>query len=295
MSDNFILSLLRAALPALPSRPMNQADYWNGEAGAIWVSVASDLDPVLAPLGEAAMDALAPARGERVLDVGCGAGATSRALKQRVGEEGEVLGVDVSGPLVEAARARGGGPAYLLADAGSAAFPGGPFDAVFSRFGVMFFEDPVAAFAHLRGATRAGGRLAFVCWGPLAENPWATEPVIAALPLLREPPPPPVPNAPGPFAFADEGRLRGILASAGWSEIDLRRLGTDYGLGASVERAVDICLRVGPLARLAREQALDPAPIRDVLRGLLERHRTAGGGVAMPASCWIVTARRAAA
>jgi SAM-dependent methyltransferase len=270
---------------------MNQADYWNGEAGAIWVSAASDLDSTLAPLGEVAMDALAPARGERVLDVGCGAGATSRALKQRVGEEGEVVGVDVSAPLVEAARARGGGPAYLLADAGSAALPGSAFDAVFSRFGVMFFDDPPAAFAHLRGATRAGARLGFVCWGPLAENSWATEPVVAALPLLREPPPPPVPDAPGPFAYGDEGRLRRILASAGWGDIELRRHATSYRLGASVERAVDICLRVGPLARLAREQGLDPAPIRDVLQGILARHRTADGGVAMPSSCWIATAR----
>jgi SAM-dependent methyltransferase len=270
---------------------MNQVDYWNGEAGTIWASVASDLDTMLGPLGEAAMDALAPARGERVLDVGCGTGATSRALKQRVGQEGEVLGIDVSTPILDAARAQGGGPVYLHADAGSAAFPGGPFDAVFSRFGVMFFEDPIAAFAHLRGATRPGARLAFVCWGPLVENPWATEPVIAALPLLREPPPPPVPDAPGPFAFGDGERLRGILASATWSEIELRRLDTVYLLGSTVERAADIALRVGPLARLAREQGADPAPIRDVLRGLFERRRTADGGVAMPASCWIVTAR----
>jgi SAM-dependent methyltransferase len=224
-----------------------------------------------------------------VLDVGCGAGSTARAIAARVGDRGVVLGVDVSGPLLEAARARGGGPRYLQADAGADPIPGAPWDAAFSRFGVMFFDDPRAAFAHLRAALRPGGRLAFVCWRSAAENAWAREPLAAALPFVGEPPAPTPPGAPGPFAFGDGERLRGLLDGAGFRDVDVRAYDPDYVLGPTPAEAASLSVRIGPLARVLRERGIDPAPARAAVEAMCARH-VGPRGVAMPAACWIVRA-----
>jgi SAM-dependent methyltransferase len=268
---------------------MKQSEFWGGEAGDVWAREADRMDPALQVFGAAAMDALAPAPGERVLDIGCGAGSTSRALAGQVGATGHVVGVDVSGPLLAVAKARGGGPTYLHADAGSTPLPTG-FDAAFSRFGVMFFEDPVAAFANIRRALRPDGRLAFVCWRAAAENAWARDVLSVALPLLREPPMPTPPDAPGPFAFADAGRVRGVLDRAGWRDVGIVPLDTGYLLGATPEEAADLVLVIGPLARLVREQELDPGPVRAAIEGMF-RGRVEARGVVVPAASWVVTAR----
>jgi SAM-dependent methyltransferase len=268
---------------------MNQREYWNGEAADVWVSLADRLDPMLEPFGAAALEALAPAAGERVLDIGCGAGATTRALAGRVGPTGRAIGVDVSEALVAVARARGGGE-FHACDAGSDPLPGAPFDAAFSRFGVMFFEDPTAAFAHLRAAMRPGGRIAFVCWRSFGENPWACEPLPLVQPHLREPLPRTPPDAPGPFAFGDGARLRGILEGAGWTSVTIAPFDTRYLLGATPEEAAAIGLRLGPLGRVIRAQRLDHDLIRGVLEDLMRRHMT-DRGVLMDAACWIVTGR----
>ena len=270
-------------------RRMDQREYWDGEAGTVWAAHADKLDIIIGPFGKIAIEALAPRAGERVLDIGCGAGATSRALAALVGPSGSVLGVDVSGPLLATARARGGGPAFHLGDAGCEPIPGAPFDAAFSRFGVMFFPDPPGAFAHLRAALRPGGRIGFVCWRSMMENAWAQGTLAAALPLLREPPVAPPPDAPGPFSFADAGRLRGILEGAGWSGVEIKPLDTGYVMGATPEEAAETMLHIGPLSRLIREQALDPAPFRQMLLDLLRRNLGEQGPV-LAAACWIVTA-----
>jgi SAM-dependent methyltransferase len=264
-------------------------EYWNGTAGETWAAEADALDPLLGPLGEVAMAALAPRPGEAILDVGCGAGATTRALAARVGPTGRALGVDVSAPLLAVARARGGAE-YLLADASHAELPGRPFDAIFSRFGVMFFEDPARAFAHLRGALAPGGRLAFICWRGLDENAWAHEPMRAALPHLREPPAPLPPEAPGPFAFGDGGRVRSILAGAGFRDVEVAPLDTTYRLGADLEQAIAMVFKIGPLARLVQAQGLDPEPIRGALASAM-RAAVSERGVEYPAACHVVTAR----
>ena len=268
---------------------MDQRDYWNGEAGVTWAGQNEALDAMLEPLGTAAIAALDPALGERVIDVGCGAGATSRALFARVGDGGAVLGVDVSAPLLEVARVRGGGPRYLHADAAEAPIPDAPYDAAFSRFGVMFFADPRAAFAHLRGALRAAGRLAFVCWRGAEENGWARDTLAAALPFLGEPPAPTPPGAPGPFAFADGARLDALLGGAGFRAIDRCPFSADYVLGPTPERAVELAMRTGPVGKLLRERAVDPAPVRAALEALCARHLGARG-VTVQAACWVVRA-----
>ena len=149
-----------------------QDEFWNGRAGHTWAEYQVILDAQLEPLGREAQRALKPLPGERILDVGCGAGQTSLALAEAVGPQGEVVGADLSGPLLKIARGRAAGlpVRFQLADAQTSDFGGAPFDAVYSRFGVMFFEGPAVAFANLKKALKPGGRLAFVCWRPFDEN-----------------------------------------------------------------------------------------------------------------------------
>jgi SAM-dependent methyltransferase len=263
-----------------------QADYWNSDAGRTWVAEADRLGPMLAPLGALAQSALGDVAGKRVLDIGCGAGASARQL---AAAGAWVTGVDVSAPLLDAARQKTGGPEYLLADAGVDDLRG-PYDAAFSRFGVMFFEDPPAAFSHLRAAMKPGAPMAFVCWGPMLENVWAMKPVQAVLPFLPAPPEPPTPGAPGPFAFADPARPRALLENAGWSDVTVKSWRGDYLVGPSAAEALPLMLRVGPLGRLLREHPTVAAPAEAALLDLLKTHETPEG-VAMGASVWIVTAR----
>src|SRR5258707_15309719 len=166
----------------------DQASYWNEEGGLRWVAMQRDLDAQPEPFGLVVMSKLGLACGERVLDVGCGAGATSLMLAERV-RPGPVVGIDISGPLLDRARQRGAGIENLrfeLADAQTFAFTGALYDTVFSRFGVMFFADPIEAFANLRKALRTGGKLGFVCWRAMSDNPSFVLPLQAALPFLPE-------------------------------------------------------------------------------------------------------------
>ncbi len=264
-----------------------QADYWNGEAGDVWAAEADTLDPRLETFGQAAMRALALRSGERVLDVGCGAGATTRELKAAVGAQGTVVGIDVSHQLIAAARARGGNVTYVQADAASHDL-GTTFDAVYSRFGVMFFEQPTAAFANLRRLAPRG-RLAFVCWRRLEENSAFTRPLEIARHLLPEVPAPP-PEAPGPFAFAEKGTIERILSSSGWRSIAVVPFDTMYELGSSPASATELALKLGPLGRALRERPEASAEVRAlVLEQFTAEAR--GGVVAYPAAAWVVTAR----
>ena len=269
-----------------------QVAYWNETAGRTWADLQDRIDRQIRPLGLAAMERLAPASGEQVLDVGCGCGDTSLELARRVGPEGGVLGLDISAPMLEVARGRAEAAgarnlAFHEADAQIAALPGGR-DAVFSRFGVMFFADPTAAFANLRSALRPGGRLGFVCWRPLAENLWMRLPAETAAGLVP-PAPPPEPGAPGPFAFADPDRVRRILAEAGFTGIDLTPHDEAIG-GLDLEGTVAMSFRVGPLGAILRERP-DLAPL------LRERVREAvspwlrGDAVYMPSATWLVSAQ----
>lgn len=269
-----------------------QVAYWNETAGRTWADLQDRIDRQIRPLGLAAMERLAPASGEQVLDVGCGCGDTSLELARRVGPDGGVLGLDISAPMLEVARGRAEAAgarnlAFHEADAQTAALPASR-DAVFSRFGVMFFADPTAAFANLRSALRPGGRLGFVCWRPLAENLWMRLPAETAAGLVP-PAPPPEPGAPGPFAFADPDRVRRILAEAGFTGIDLTPHDEAIG-GLDLEGTVAMSFRVGPLGAILRERP-DLAPL------LRERVREAvspwlrGDAVYMPSATWLVSAQ----
>lgn len=273
-----------------------QADYWNGGAGQTWVEINRLLDMELRPLGREAQSALAPRPGERVIDIGSGAGDTSLDLAQAVGPEGSVLGVDISRLLLDLAvrRAADAGLAvrFEAADAQvsdlSALGGGERFDAAFSRFGVMFFADPPAAFANIRKALRPGGRIAFVCWRTPDENPLMVAPLRAAEHLLP-PQPPSDPLAPGPFAFKDPQRTRRILVEAGFGDIVVRPFDARVG-GWTPEEALIVAQRVGPLGGLLRE-APDLRPkVLEAVAGELDRHTDADGKVRLGAAIWIVTA-----
>lgn len=276
-----------------PSANADQIAYWNAAAGETWVAQQDRLDRQLQPLGRTAMAALGPAADERLIDVGCGCGQTSLELAGEVGPDGSVLGVDISAPMLAVARRRAAEAGltnvrFLEADAQTRAFARGGADAVFSRFGVMFFGDPPAAFANLHQALRPGGRLAFVCWRPLALNEWMLLPMRAALEHLPPPPSPADPSGPGPFAFADADRVRSILAEGGFKAIEIDAHDTLVG-GNGLEETVALSLRVGPLGMMLRENPGQRDTVIDSLRTALEPH-AGPSGVFLPASVWIVTA-----
>ncbi|MDP9647283.1 class I SAM-dependent methyltransferase [Paraburkholderia caledonica] len=279
-----------------------QVADWNGQSGKRWVANQARLDAMASVFGQAAIEAAAPVTGERVLDVGCGAGASSLALAARVGPEGQVLGVDISEPLIGRARALApqGTPAlFQVADASSAELPEGAFDILFSRFGVMFFDDPTAAFAHMRRALRPGGRVAFVCWRGAAENAWVRLPMGAIKGILPSSAPPD-PEAPGPFSFGDRGRVSRILTAAGFTDIAISPFDASVPFGeggtrdAAIDDAVKMTLEVGPLSRVLADQPDDiraraSAAVRAAFAGLPGER-----SVMIDGAAWIVTARNPA-
>ena len=275
-----------------------QITYWNQQAGPTWVAVQSLIDQQIRPLGRLAMERAELQPGQRVLDVGCGCGDTTIELAKRVAPDGQAHGLDISAPMLTRAaqQARAAGvtnASFELADAQTTELPAGRFDVLFSRFGVMFFADPAVAFTNLRSALRAGGRLAFVCWQTMMENPWMTVPMAAALQHIP-PPPIPAPGAPGPFAFADPDRVRGILTTAGFRDVALEpvRMTLSVGGGNDLDATVDFILRMGPTARLLRD-ADDPELLPLVsasVREALTPYQT-DKGVMMDSASWIVTAK----
>jgi SAM-dependent methyltransferase len=273
-----------------------QIKYWNEVSGAKWVALQPVIDEQIRPLGLLAMDRAGLRPGERVLDVGCGCGETTIELARRVAPGGQVTGIDISAPMLERARASaaaaGSAARFEIADAQTHAFAPDSADVLFSRFGVMFFADPTAAFANLRRALTPTGRLAFVCWQALPENAWMAVPMLAALQHLP-PPAMPAPDAPGPFAFADPARVRRILEGAGFRDVqleDVREMLT-VGGGAGPEETAEFMLQMGPTAAALRE-APDPTLKPRVLaavRAALLPYATPQG-IRMASACWVVTA-----
>ena len=282
---------------AAPEANAEQIRYWNEAAGPKWVSFQKVIDAQIGPLGEQAMDRAGIAPGERVVDAGCGCGETTITLATRVGSQGLVLGIDISTPMLEraAATARAAGVANIRfenADAQTHRLPPGAFDVVYSRFGIMFFADPVAAFTNLRAALRPGGRLAFVCWQALRENPWLFLALQAAAQHLALPPPP-APDAPGPFSLADPERVRDIVARAGFERIALEDLRTalTLGGGGTLDQAVRFLTEgVGPVSSILREAdpALRPTVAAAVRAAIAPFHTPEG--VRLSSAAWIVTA-----
>jgi SAM-dependent methyltransferase len=270
-----------------------QIAYWNEAAGPAWAALQIQLDRQIGPLGRAAQTALGAQASEHILDIGCGCGESSLELARAVGPSGSVTGFDISRPMLEIARTRAAEAAlpqasFIEADAQTHPFPPGAADAVFSRFGVMFFADPTAAFANIRQGLKPDGRLAFVCWRAMSENPIMTLPLASAAHLLP-PAAPPEPGAPGPFAFADKDRTSGLLATAGFTDIVFTPHNQEIGSG-DLETTLGLSLRIGPLGGMLREHPDQREAVIDAVRAALRPHE-GPDGVLLDSATWIVTAR----
>jgi SAM-dependent methyltransferase len=255
-----------------------QAEHWNGPNGDRWTANPEAIDHSLAAITELWLPWVAPRAEDRVLDVGCGCGTTTIMMAERAAS---ARGVDISAPMLGLARRRAPQLDFVLADAATHAFEP-VHDLIVSRFGVMFFDDPIAAFANLHAALAPGGRLAFVCWRASEDNAWAAVPLAAANGLVA--PAVQDPHAPGPFAFADRHRLEHVLTSAGFRDLAIAPRQSTMWLGETLEEAVAQSLAMGPLARAAA--GLDE-PTRDLIRARLRSVVTP----TMSASIWLVGAR----
>jgi SAM-dependent methyltransferase len=275
-----------------------QADYWNSAAGHRWTDHQEHQDQLLRPVSDRLIVAAAPKPGDRVIDVGCGCGATTIDFAARVGPGGEVLGLDLSEPML--ARARQRAPQHLpvrleLADATVYDFEPAGFDLVVSRFGVMFFADPARSFANLRTGLRPGGRLVFACWREAKQNPWMVVPLREAgkhAPALPET----SPEAPGPFAFANDARVRLILSDAGYADIVLEPhdLDLDLAAGQGLDRAVKAAMSIGPTSRMldGQSEAVRAAATADIRKALATHAQ--GESVPLGGAIWLVSATNGA-
>ncbi len=270
--------------------------FWNEEGGEKWVENIDAVEAMILPMSNSLLEQTAAQSGEYVLDVGCGGGITSIKLAAQVGDTGKVLGVDVSEPIISIATDRGEGIANLefqLGDVTSADLGEDRFDLITSRFGVMFFDDPVAAFSNMRRALKPTGRLVFICWQALERNPWMGEPAAATFEIL--PPPadaaPRDPTAPGPFSLGDAEHLQKILQAAGYSQIDPLSVDIPISLG-SLDNALKLMTKLGPTAEaLQTATEEEKATVIVAVRKVLEKYDS-GNGVSAPAATWIVKASK---
>jgi SAM-dependent methyltransferase len=270
-----------------------QAALWNGTAGRAWVELQESLDKMFQPLEDLLVEAAAARSGGRVLDVGCGTGATTLAIARRLGAKGGCTGIDISEPMLATARARGereGTPAsFICANAQFHAFEPASFDTFVSRFGVMFFDDSVQAFANLRRAASDDAELRFIAWRSGAENPFMTTAERAAAPLLPNIPPR-KPDGPGQFAFADSRRVQRILEESGWAGIDIRPV--DVPCTLPEKELVRYLTRLGPLSLILKEVDDDRTrtQVIETVRAAFDPY-VHGAEVRFTAACWMLGAR----
>jgi SAM-dependent methyltransferase len=274
-----------------------QIEFWNSAAARAWSDQYARMDRVVAGLTKELLDLAAPQPGECVLDIGCGAGTTVLELARRVGPGGHVLGADVSEPSVARARERIAAAGLrhaeiIVADVSVHPFAPQSFELAFSRFGIMFFGDPVAAFANVRRAMKSGGRLALAVFRAASEKLWPNAPLEAVRHLLP-PIPTPGPEEPSPFSWADPARVHRILEGAGFSEISLTPLDPVIQLAGPTgeAEAADFVMVMGPLVRVLPSLS---ATQRENVRATLEvyfKGLTTAQGVILPAAIWVVRAR----
>jgi SAM-dependent methyltransferase len=274
-----------------------EVQYWNSTATKPWAERYERIDRLFSDLTQAALHLAAAQPGERVIDIGCGSGTTMLELARQVGPSGYVLGADISRQLAEKARERIAAAAIrnaevVLSDVSTHGFAPNSFDLAFSRFGVMFFSDPIAAFTNLRKAMKPGGRLAFAVFRTAQENPWSTGPAAAVRHLLP-PTTPPGPEEPGMFSWADPARVHRILEGAGFQNVSLQphdaamRLA---GPGGAAE-AAEFAMRFGPMARAESTGSLkQPEAVQSALQAFFQS-LDGPQGIALPRATWIVGAR----
>lgn len=271
-----------------------QAALWNGPGGQAWVDVQPMLDELFAPVAELMIETAAIAPGDHVLDVGCGTGATSLLAADAAGPTGSCLGIDISGPMVDRARQRAAAAAsparFVCADAQTHTFGPGARTRLLSRFGLMFFADPAAAFRNLHRAAAAGGTLTAIVWRSATENPFMTAAERAAsaalrgLPLRRS-------DGPGQFAFADAGRVGRLMHEGGWTDVSLEPV--DLPLQMPLTVLPVYVERLGPLGRILPSVAAEARPalltaVQSAFTPFIRQER-----VCFDAACWLLRGRKA--
>jgi len=279
-----------------------QIEMWNGRAGASWVRHNTLLEQLLAEPGRHCMDSISLPTGAKVLDVGCGCGNQTLELASRMDPHSKITGVDISEPMLALAeelkeanqKVLKAEVEFIVGDASDSLFANESFDAIYSRFGVMFFDDPTAAFAKLRETLKPKGQLGFVCWQSPALNPFFTAPMQAALSVLP-PPPPARPGAPGPFGLADKEVIQRVLTDAGFQTLKIEPLVLQLSVGASqsFDEIFEELIQIGPAAALIAES--DPAlkePARTAVYERLSEFYSPGKGVSFEANFWLVNAVR---
>lgn len=273
---------------------VEQARAWDGPEGVQWTLHEERYDRAAATHSAHLLQAAGIRVDERVLDIGCGCGQLAREVAV-LAPKGHVLGVDLSELMVIRAGERGlaqglDNVTFLQADAQVHRFDPESFDLVISKYGAMFFADPIAAFTNIGGAVRPGGRLALLTWGQLGVNPWVSQ-IRAALAADRELPQPPA-NAPGPFGLADPGHVRRVLGESGWSDVELTEIAEPVRLGKDPDDAFAFVSQMG--ITLGLLDGLDSTARGRALQRLLATlsEATTDVGVALPSRSWLIQARR---
>ena len=272
------------------------AEFWNGNGGKNWVSREARLESSLKVFGQQAVNAGGITPGHRILDIGFGCGETSIELAQQVEPDGQVNGVDISETMVAAAEKKAlekgvTNVSFECADAQTKAFPSDSYDLVFSRFGVMFFDDLVSAFKNIYASLKPGGRLAFVCWAPRDQNAWVGLPLQVVAKHLSLPAPPGN-DEPGPFSLSEESRVNDILSSAGFTNISVESFQTPFVLGGNVDEASSFLMQLAPSGSAINNADADEKTRERIALDMAEllKSHVNNEGVSMSAAALLVTA-----
>ena len=268
-------------------------DFWKQDGGQKWVELIDTTERYLDVFNETLFKRSSIATGESVLDIGCGGGLTSIVLANRVGKTGRVVGVDISPDILAVAGKRGravNNLKFVEGDAATMQLEPGGFTLIYSRFGVMFFSEPIKAFSNLRNALKPSGRMVFLCWRTFDENPWMKEPAQAVFEIIPPPGPPPQPEAPGPFSLGKKERIEYLLNRSGFKSIAIEALDARLSMG-NLSEVVNYFMRMGPAAAVIADASdAQKAAARTVIREVLQRYET-DQGVMSNAAAWIVTAQ----
>jgi ubiquinone/menaquinone biosynthesis C-methylase UbiE len=272
--------------------------FWNDVLAPKFIRFKHILIDGLTQHSEAVFPLLPVREGDRVLDVGCGFGDTAIRLAQRVGPVGEVVGIDCCDAFLDHARkdveVRGLTNVSFVRGDAEIALPTNQYDLVFSRFGTMFFANPVAGLRNMRKAMRPGGRMVHIVWRDRADNPWLSMAKDVVLRFLPQPNADAQTCGPGPFSMSDESTVRAMMTAAGYDEVKFRRVDAPVLVGADIAEAIAFQLAIGPAGEVFREAGEAAEEKREQIEAALakaiNRQRIAAEGIVMNSSSWVISA-----